>query len=49
MFHSNTIGSNSAAWTVIVTDTLEISSGTNVTVGPRLQGPQPIRRPTLVE
>ncbi len=49
MFHSNTIGGNAAAWTVIVTDTLEISSNTDVTVSPNLQGPQPIRRPTLVE
>ena len=49
MFHSNTIGDNAAAWTLVVVDTLEISSNTNVTVRSNTTGTQPILEPVLVE
>ena len=49
MFHSNTIGENAGGWTLLLVDTLEVSSGTNVTVGSNLEGTQPIMEPVLVE
>ncbi len=49
MFHSNMIGENAGGWTLVVVDTLEVSSGTNVTVGSNLEGTQPIMEPVLVE
>ena len=49
MFHSNTIGDNAAAWTLVVVDTLEISSGTDVTVNSNTTGNQTILEPVLVE
>ena len=49
MFHSNTIGDNAAAWTLLVVDTLEVSSGTAVSVNSNQTGTQPILEPVLVE
>ena len=49
MFHSNTIGDNAAGWTLIVVDTLEVSSGTAVDVASNTTGTQPILEPILVE
>ena len=49
MFHSNTIGENAAAWTLLVVDTLEVSSGTDVHVASNATGTQPILEPVLVE
>ena len=49
MFHSNTIGDNAAAWTLVVVDTLEVSSATDVTVRSNQAGTQPILEPVLVE
>ena len=49
MFHSNTIEQNAAGWTLVVVDTLEVSSATNVTIGSNTTGTQPILEPVLVE
>ena len=48
MFHSNTVGEAAASWTLIIADTLEISSNTTVGVGSRWTNLS-IQEPVLVE
>ena len=48
MFHSNTVGESGASWTLIVANTLEISSNTTVAVGSRWTNLS-IQEPVLVE
>ena len=49
MFHSNTIGENAADWTLLVVDTLEVSSNTDVMINSNTTGAQLILEPVLVE
>ena len=49
MFHSNTLGASGAEYTVVVADTLEVSSGTHLGLNGGVSGGQGIPEPTLVE
>ena len=50
MFHSNTTATSDAEWSLIVADTLEVSSGTSVTLNADMGGKSPLRMdPVLVE
>ena len=51
MFHSNTIAESGAEWTVLVADTLEVSSGTTLGLGANSggSGGGGVDEPTLVE
>ena len=48
MFHSNTVGTSGASWTLIIANTLEISSNTTVGVASRFANLS-IQEPVLVE
>ncbi len=49
MFHSNSVGENGAVWTLVVVDTLDVTSGTTLTLRSNVYGFQPIMDPVLVE
>ena len=50
MFHSNTVGDSAASWSILITNTLEVSSNTVVGIGSNFAGTRsPILEPTLVE
>ena len=50
MFHSNTVGDSAASWTIVIANTLEVSSGTQVAINSNFEGTgSPILEPTLVE
>jgi hypothetical protein len=50
MFHSNTVGDSAANWSIIVANTLEVSSNTAVGINSNFAGTRsPILEPTLVE
>ena len=49
MFHSNTAGKSGADWTVIIADTLEVSSGTTLNLDGKGLGASGLILPTLVE
>ena len=50
MFHSNTVGVGGGDYTITITDTLEISSGTDMgMIGNLIGGSGGIDEPTLVE
>ncbi len=49
MFHSNTLGESGAEYTVVVSDTLEVSSGTHLGLSGGVTGGEGIPEPTLVE
>ena len=50
MFHSNTTGQSNSDWSVIIANTLEVSSGSGVEISSNFGGSRsPILEPTLVE
>jgi len=50
MFHSNTVGESAATCTIVIANTLEVSSGTQVGINSCFEGTgSPILEPTLVE
>ncbi len=49
MFHSNTVGESAAAYSVVVANTLEVSSGTTLNLSSGGSGAEGLPEPTLVE
>ena len=49
MFHSNSVGENAAVWTLVVVDTMAVTSGTSLTIRSNVEGIQPVMDPVLVE